>query len=140
MTVLRTVILATTSIAITGCVPIPQVRITKPELDGTLHIKGVATKGVVITSCVDGLSFEHCERITQTMTNEQGQFYIPKETQFYLVRALIGDPFYFFGIKFTHAEQNYEWASAGIGFSPARIKIDCDLEADLKCKILDNQR
>ena len=115
------------AIILAGCVPYPHLRSTKPEITGILLQNGLPVTGVMIYTCIDGDFAKKCRKHKATTTDSQGRFFLEGAGFFAHTISLVSDPVFNYGIDFKYQGGDFHWNEGGIGDTPERVDIRCEI-------------
>jgi hypothetical protein len=115
------------ALVLTGCVPFPHLRTTKPEITGILLQHGMPVTGVKIYTCIEGDFAKKCLKYKATTTDSQGRFFLEGAGYFAPSVSLISEPLFNYGIDFKYLGGDYHWNEGGIGDTPERVDIRCEI-------------
>jgi hypothetical protein len=121
------------ALTLSGCVPFPHARQTKPAVDGVITVGGSPLAGAHVAYCAKGLNLDRCESFKEATTDGLGTFHFSGESTFEAFASLMGDPLYAFGITVTYNERKLSWGYGGVGYSPKHVFLRCEVSEKLSC-------
>ena len=115
-------------VALSACVPVPNVRYYAPAVTGKVMANGLAVRNaeVIVTS-------QFAEEVRKVATDSEGHFSTEAIKKLFFTATLIGDPLYGYTITIVVADQKYEGLSeAYVGHPPKQLDIQCDLSTPIQ--------
>lgn len=115
-------------VALSACVPIPNMRYFAPEVSGQVLRNGVPVEGAEIS-----LNASFADALSTTKTDAGGRFKVGPLKQLFLMATLIGDPLFAYGLKLKINSVEYEGFSYGaVGNPTDPVYVICNMDQPRK--------
>jgi len=109
---------------LSGCVILPYRATFTPAVVGRVHRHGQPVENAHISV----VRYEPCEKAKPgVQTNREGKFNIQRTKKVRWISVM--DPYHRVAVCISDGDRTYRgWAESGLGYTPASLSLDCDLE------------
>lgn len=120
-------------ILLAGCIPIPTKVNTMPNVKGSVRVDGKTLVNIPIKLCTQFYDEIDC---VETITDEQGNFYISQKSKLGFVS--LGDAQHGYKLSVQKDGQELSWTYGRMGQIPSQTDISCSVSEKLICELNSN--
>jgi len=115
---------------LSGCLILPYPATFTPAVVGRVHRHGQPVESAQVSV----VRYEPCEEAKPgVQTNTEGKFNLRRTKKVRWVWAM--DPYHGVAVCIRDGDRRYTgWAESGLGYTPASLSLDCDLENNISIR------